>query len=798
MLATAPDALASTGKPWVLGDANNDGTVTIVDALLVAQHSTGTPGVPDVHRINSDVNGDFALTILDALQIAQHYVGTLPQFTLETTPHAFVDANVAAAARQSLNKNASATISEAELRTISSLNLVCNTAGPVDLTDVRGMLGLSDLEITNCRPVSLAPLIELATLQQPTVVDGLDPAMVGRFPTHTILGLYGTGIDDVSALGSLELLESLDLSYNSVTNLAPLGSLTNLRELVIDGNSITNLGPIAALTNLERLHAFNIGVSDVTELAGLANLQILDLSWNRIADVTPLASLPNLQSLNLRRNLVTNPAPLASLDMLESLDLSWNFNVNVSSLGALTTLVDFDLRGSGVHDLNPVAHLPVKSRGSTIVACRPGALEGDVDGDGAVTADDVNTTVSLLIPRYSAAGDPLLSDNVSCIDLDGSRLIDEADIELIKLVARHGLVPSRLGVQCSPYSRIGDADNDGAITAQDVDIISRIVTPTASNGIPLPSEICCLDLDRDGRVTTSDVGIADAIARGTRAPVGVCAKADEGLGVVTYDLRVEALTGSEPYDVPETVIDSLHSSVLKNPLLDEADLILLPEFAYSNNAKPVVLTDRGVGATPRYTLANSNTVVDKVKALQTLAAQHGVNVVLPLAERIDATTLVGTVLIINKNGNIQNIRRKGDVSTFDLFALQTRSGKSFDAIVVICSEMGPGALFDKMVAKGWHADLLLYPEGMFTFVPGDENMKRTQYFGNLAWPFGTEIHDRVAQYQGFADSFVYAGTAVLDFESQGIYTYDRKPLAYISTDQMLDGGYIYARLPLLN
>jgi endoglucanase len=63
----------SSINPTSLGDANGDGSVTIVDALLVAQYSVGLSVT--INLANADVNGDGSVNIVDALRIAQLSVG---------------------------------------------------------------------------------------------------------------------------------------------------------------------------------------------------------------------------------------------------------------------------------------------------------------------------------------------------------------------------------------------------------------------------------------------------------------------------------------------------------------------------------------------------------------------------------------------------------------------------------------------------------------------------------------------------------------------------------------------------
>jgi len=61
------------------GDVNNDGSITIVDALIVAQYTVGlNPAV--FNAANADVNNSSAIDIIDALMIAQYYVGLITQF----------------------------------------------------------------------------------------------------------------------------------------------------------------------------------------------------------------------------------------------------------------------------------------------------------------------------------------------------------------------------------------------------------------------------------------------------------------------------------------------------------------------------------------------------------------------------------------------------------------------------------------------------------------------------------------------------------------------------------------------
>ncbi|MBN2444987.1 MAG: hypothetical protein JXJ04_26770 [Spirochaetales bacterium] len=70
---------APTSPPANLGDVNNDGSINIVDALLIAQYYVNlNPANFDANRADTNCNG--SIDIVDALLIAQYYVGLISQF----------------------------------------------------------------------------------------------------------------------------------------------------------------------------------------------------------------------------------------------------------------------------------------------------------------------------------------------------------------------------------------------------------------------------------------------------------------------------------------------------------------------------------------------------------------------------------------------------------------------------------------------------------------------------------------------------------------------------------------------
>jgi len=71
-----PDITPETGCDYALGDVNGNGSIDIVDALLVAQYYVGI--IPSIfEECAADVTGDGTINIVDALLIAQCYVGLI-------------------------------------------------------------------------------------------------------------------------------------------------------------------------------------------------------------------------------------------------------------------------------------------------------------------------------------------------------------------------------------------------------------------------------------------------------------------------------------------------------------------------------------------------------------------------------------------------------------------------------------------------------------------------------------------------------------------------------------------------
>jgi hypothetical protein len=74
-----PDSSTQTPLPGNLGDVNDNGSIDIVDALLIAQYYVGLDPSNFIPG-NADTNCNGSIDIIDALLVAQYYVGLIPGF----------------------------------------------------------------------------------------------------------------------------------------------------------------------------------------------------------------------------------------------------------------------------------------------------------------------------------------------------------------------------------------------------------------------------------------------------------------------------------------------------------------------------------------------------------------------------------------------------------------------------------------------------------------------------------------------------------------------------------------------
>ena len=245
------------------------------------------------------------------------------------------DVGLRSAIEEALGKTEGATISPADMRTLTELD-----AREQDIQDITGLEFATNLTVLNLNDNQISDVSPL---------DGLTELIK--------LFLNKNRISDVSSLAGLTNLTGLTLFYNEISDVSPLAGLTNLTGLYLGSNKISDVSSLAGLTNLIELTLSYNEISDVSPLAGLTRLTSLGIFSNEISDVSPLAGLTRLTSLGIFSNEISDVSPLAGLTRLKTLNLFSNEISDVSPLAGLTKLKWLDLSRNEISDFSPIAGL---------------------------------------------------------------------------------------------------------------------------------------------------------------------------------------------------------------------------------------------------------------------------------------------------------------------------------------------------------------------------------------------------------------------------------------------------------
>jgi hypothetical protein len=113
-------------------------------------------------------------------------------------------------------------------------------------------------------------------------------------------------------------------------------------------------------------------------------------------------------------------------------------------------------------------------------------------------------------------------------------------------------------VECTPNTLVGDADGNGYINSDDVDLVTDIVAGTVTP----PSDRCCVDIDRSGRVDVIDISLLKNFINGQpsdhigkKCSSELCTDTDGGKNYIEAGKTVGGTGGSPAYTAYDKCID---------------------------------------------------------------------------------------------------------------------------------------------------------------------------------------------------------------------------------------------------
>ena len=314
------------------------------------------------------------------------------------------DAKLRAAIEAALGKARGATITKAEMETLTTLET--RNAGISDLTGLEFATNLPTLDLSGHNLTNISALSGLTKLWWLSL-DGFSEI---NFTSISALS-------DISALSGLTKLRILYLGNNQITDISALSGLTNLTHLYLWDNRITDVSALSGLTKLTELHLNDNPLStssindhipalqdrgvtvefdptpstititdDITDdptpvtirdaklrtaiaaalgkasgatitQAEMAILTFLEAYKVGISDLTGLEFATNLIDLRLDGNNISDIAPLSGLTNLTHLLLLSNNISDIAPLSGLTNLTFLWLLSNNISDIAPLSGL---------------------------------------------------------------------------------------------------------------------------------------------------------------------------------------------------------------------------------------------------------------------------------------------------------------------------------------------------------------------------------------------------------------------------------------------------------
>ncbi len=291
-------------------------------------------------------------------------------------------------------------LTEAQLETISTADIsyMFGSSGYAVTGLVRDLTGLE--KAVNLTKLYFSNQTEITNLNQ-----------IKNLPKlKKIVGIT-TGLNDIKALGEMPALEEVELGGDYITDFTPLLEKENLKSFSY--NSYAWLDPayhqidneeFTKFANLKSLETLDVTWNNISDLAALTaddHITHLNLSYNKFTNVAPIATMKKLKVLYLNNNNLTS---IDSLNTLRGLSIAYADNNSITDLSKLKDFFEGmavvgDYKGLQVN--NQTITLPTINikEGATAISNNPTL---DIDGekmpvssisdDGTVSDD--NKTVS--------------------------------------------------------------------------------------------------------------------------------------------------------------------------------------------------------------------------------------------------------------------------------------------------------------------------------------------------------------------------------------------------------------------
>lgn len=169
----------------------------------------------------------------------------------------------------------------------------------------------------------------------------------------------------ITTLDGLEIaknIHSLSFDHCTINDYTALTKLDKLAYLQINGNSLTNdkTGFVSQLKSVETLDMSYNELTDISFLKDMDSIVSLILSGNKISDLTPITTMDSVQTVYLASNDLTSEQVKAlepKLSGLYELDLDYNKITDVSVFASVNGMTGLYLNSNEINDISPLKDL---------------------------------------------------------------------------------------------------------------------------------------------------------------------------------------------------------------------------------------------------------------------------------------------------------------------------------------------------------------------------------------------------------------------------------------------------------
>ncbi|MEN8119917.1 MAG: leucine-rich repeat domain-containing protein [Bacteroidota bacterium] len=208
---------------------------------------------------------------------------------------------------------------------------------PLNFAQLKGVLKITELDLSGKEINSIAPLNRLSQLQK---LDISNTNISDLYPLRNlnkmeVLKCQSTNVNTIDALQYMSKLRNLNIDYTKVSDIQSLENMDSLKSFSFQYTKITDLEPIAYLENIENLRLSGNKVASLTDLSEYEKVKVLQIDNTKLSSLKGIEKMKSLERISFSSTAVTD---LSILKKIKSLKVVHFDSTKVASLESIEGL----------------------------------------------------------------------------------------------------------------------------------------------------------------------------------------------------------------------------------------------------------------------------------------------------------------------------------------------------------------------------------------------------------------------------------------------------------------------------